>query len=65
MAADLGVLQDRFPEVEIGSYPFHEGGRYGARLLLTASDDERLGEAAQALDTVLARLGDAGVWEPQ
>jgi molybdenum cofactor synthesis domain-containing protein len=65
MAADLGALQDRFPEVEIGSYPFHEGGRYGARLLLTASDDERLGEAAQALAAVLARLGDAGVWEPQ
>ena len=34
MAADLGRLQEAFPEVEIGSYPFHEGGRYGARLLL-------------------------------
>jgi len=65
MAADLGALQERFGDVEIGSYPFHEGGRYGARLLLTASDDERLAEAAEALGAVLIRLGDAGVWEPQ
>ena len=65
LAADLGALQERFPEVEIGSYPFHEGGRYGARLLLTCADEARLATAAEALAAVLTRLGDAGVWEPQ
>lgn len=63
MAANLGQLQARFPDVEIGSYPFHEGTRYGARLLLTAADPVRLAVAAEALTAAMAVLGDAGEWE--
>jgi len=63
MADELGRLQARFADVEIGSYPFHEGGRYGARLLLTGADPARLAQAAEALTAATAALGDAGEWE--
>ncbi len=42
MAAGLGAIQAAHPEVEIGSYPFHRDGRYGSRLVVRATDPERL-----------------------
>lgn len=43
MAEGLGAIQAANPDVEIGSYPFHKEGRYGSRLVLRATDPERLG----------------------
>ena len=42
MAEGLGAIQAANPDVEIGSYPFHKEGRYGSRLVLRATDPERL-----------------------
>jgi molybdenum cofactor synthesis domain-containing protein len=43
MAEGLGAIQAANPDVEIGSYPFHKEGRYGSRLVMRATDPERLG----------------------
>ena len=42
MAQGLGAIQSANPDVEIGSYPFHKEGRYGARLVVRSTDPQRL-----------------------
>src|SRR3546814_5976817 len=48
VADGLARLQDRFPEVEIGSYPFNRAGVFGTRLVLRATDEGLLATAAAA-----------------
>lgn len=63
IAEGLGKLQDAFPEVEIGSYPFNRDGTFGTRLVFRAIDPERLDAAAAAIEALLAELGVAATWE--
>ena len=53
----LGVLQERFPDVSIGSYPFQRQGRYGASLVMRGPDAARVAEATEAVRTMLGDLG--------
>lgn len=57
IAKDLGQLQDRFPDLEIGSYPFFRQNRYGASFVLRGVDKERIDKAAAELADVIRRLG--------
>ena len=54
VAEPLRAIQDRYPEVDVGSYPFSEGDRYGTTLVIRGTDEavlERvLGEVRQMLD---------------
>ncbi len=66
VAAGLGEIQVRFPEVEIGSYPFMRRGRFGTTIVFRGTDRARIDAAAAALLELAARLGaeteeDAGV----
>ena len=63
LARGLGVLQARYPAVEMGSYPFHEEGVFGSRLVLSATDEAQLAEAAEDLEQMARDLGKPGVWE--
>jgi molybdopterin-biosynthesis enzyme MoeA-like protein len=58
MAAGLGEIQGRYPEVEIGSYPFHKMGIFGARLVLRSTDEQRLAAASEEVEAMVERLGD-------
>jgi molybdenum cofactor synthesis domain-containing protein len=59
LAKDFGALQARYPEVEMGSYPFSRGGRLGVRLVLRATEEDRLSAAAGELDGMIGALGGA------
>ena len=63
LAEGLGALQDRFPAVEIGSYPFHEEGVFGSRLVLSSTDETVLSEACVELEALALELGKSGIWE--
>lgn len=63
VAEGLGGLQARYPEVEIGSYPFSRDGVFGTRLVLRATDAALLDKAAGELDALLAELGARASWE--
>ena len=63
LAGGLGVLQERYPGAEFGSYPFHEEGTFGARLVISTTDEAELAEAAAALEAMVRDLGKEGVWE--
>jgi molybdenum cofactor synthesis domain-containing protein len=46
LAADLGRIQERFPDVSIGSYPFFRQGKLGVNLVLRSTEPDRLAAAA-------------------
>ncbi|HEY4133687.1 MAG TPA: molybdopterin-binding protein [Alphaproteobacteria bacterium] len=62
MAADLGTLQDRYADVEIGSYPsFGRREDPGVRIVLRATDKARLDAASGEFVAMAARLGGTAV----
>ncbi|HEU0069793.1 MAG TPA: molybdopterin-binding protein [Alphaproteobacteria bacterium] len=62
MAADLTALQQRFGDVEIGSYPsFGKPGETGVRIVLRGIDAARLAEASEGFVALAQGLGGEAV----
>ena len=57
IAKGLGELQQRYPVLEIGSYPFFRQGRFGASFVLRGTDTAALKSAAAELRTLIRSLG--------
>jgi len=57
LAKDLAVLQDRWPDVEIGSYPYFRRGDFGVTLVLRSTDRDRLLAATEELRSLVRQLG--------
>lgn len=57
VATPLAALQAAYADVQMGSYPFVEQRRYGTYLVLRSVDDERLGEALEALWGIISEHG--------
>ncbi len=55
LAAPLAALQLQHPRVQLGSYPFQEGGRFGVTIVARAEDPEALERAAQGVQRLLQR----------
>jgi molybdenum cofactor synthesis domain-containing protein len=64
IAKPLAELQGRYPEVEIGSYPFFRHGKLGSSLVLRATDAQRLEAAAAELLALVRSLGGEPEAEP-
>ncbi len=63
LAPGFEALQARFPDIEMGSYPFNRGGRFGSSLVLRSTDSDQLAQAAQGLRNLIAELGEEAVRE--
>ena len=57
VAAGLGALQDRYPALEIGSYPFFRQGRFGASFVLRGTAQGLIDAAAEELRALIRELG--------
>jgi hypothetical protein len=57
LAKDLGALQDRYPELEIGSYPYFRRGDFGVTLVVRGTDSARLADATDELKALIRTLG--------
>jgi molybdenum cofactor synthesis domain-containing protein len=57
IAEGLTALQNKHPDVEIGSYPFFRLGRFGVSLVARGVDREALDQTADELKAMLAALG--------
>jgi molybdenum cofactor synthesis domain-containing protein len=57
LAPGLTAIQERYPEVEIGSYPFYKMGVVGVRLVLRATGPERLKAATGEVSKLVRGLG--------
>lgn len=56
VANPLGALQDQFPDVAIGSYPYQRDGKFQTSLVLRSRDTARLQQATEQLRTILAEI---------
>ncbi|MDG6094531.1 competence/damage-inducible protein A [Acetobacter sp. AN02] len=60
IAAALGELQDRWPQIDIGSYPYHrEDGRRGVALVAKGTDADALAAVSDSLRNIIETV--AGV----
>lgn len=57
VASDLAAIQDDYPEVDIGSYPFYRDGRFGTSLVLRSDDVDRLEAATARVEAMVRALG--------
>ena len=57
LANDLGALQARYPDLEIGSYPYFRRGDFGVTLVLRGTEKVRLAVAVEELNTLIRTLG--------
>jgi molybdopterin-biosynthesis enzyme MoeA-like protein len=60
IAVPAATVQKAFPDVRIGSYPYHDGKKFTTRLVLRSRDRERLMMATKAMREALDRLGTPG-----
>lgn len=62
LAEGLEAIQDKFPDLDLGSYPFHrEDGRRGVALVAKGQDKTEVEAAAQAIYDLLKEKGGAPV----
>ena len=55
IAAALTEIQDRFPDVELGSYPFYRSERYGTTLVMRGTSESDLASMLREIkDTIIA-----------
>jgi molybdenum cofactor synthesis domain-containing protein len=57
IANDLAALQQRFADVEIGSYPYFRRADFGVTLVLRGTERLRLDDATEELIALVRRLG--------
>src|SRR3954453_8077946 len=57
IAAELGALQDRYPDLEIGSYPYFRRSDFGTTLVVRGTDAERIAAAVAELTALIRKLG--------
>ena len=60
VAKPLGAIQDQYPNVTIGSYPFESPQGYATNLVLRARDIDALEDAAQAVSAMAEDLHSQG-----
>jgi len=56
IAVPAADVQKEFPNVRIGSYPYHDGQRFTTRLVLRSRDAETLEAARAAMEAALSKL---------
>jgi molybdopterin-biosynthesis enzyme MoeA-like protein len=57
IAQDLAALQERYLDLEIGSYPYFRRSDFGVTLVVRGIDRERIGSAIAELTTLIRSLG--------
>jgi molybdenum cofactor synthesis domain-containing protein len=63
IANGLSALQDRYPHVDIGSYPFYRQDRYGTNLVIRGTDEATLEALRGELRALVVGLGGEAVDE--
>ncbi|MEO1193673.1 MAG: molybdopterin-binding protein [Pseudomonadota bacterium] len=57
VAAGLGEIQNRHPQLDLGSYPFQQEGRFGTRLVARGTDQAALASARSEILGLIESLG--------
>jgi molybdenum cofactor synthesis domain-containing protein len=57
IAAGLGAIQKRQPNVSIGSYPFYRNEKFGTSLVVRGTDGEMIGKVVEEIRALATELG--------
>ena len=57
VAEELSKMQDNYPEVEIGSYPFNKEGQFGTSLVMRSANLDSLERCASDVAEMVKKLG--------
>ncbi|MBT4486894.1 MAG: competence/damage-inducible protein A [Rhodospirillaceae bacterium] len=57
LANGLTALQEKYPDVGLGSYPFYRDGRFGASIVARSQVPDRLADAAHEIRQMMRDLG--------
>ena len=57
LAAGLGSVQQRFPNLSFGSYPYYRGGKFGVSIVVRSTKQNELDEAVEAVRQLIQGLG--------
>lgn len=58
IAGPLREIQDKFPAVDLGSYPFFKQNRYGTSLVMRGTDEALLDEMLEAVKQAIVSAGE-------
>jgi molybdenum cofactor synthesis domain-containing protein len=58
IAQALAQIQVRFPDIDLGSYPFFRQERYGTSLVMRGTDEATLDEMLEAVKTAIIAAGE-------
>ncbi len=58
IAGALREIQERFPGVDLGSYPFFRDNRYGTSLVMRGTDEALLDEMLEEVKSAIVRAGE-------
>lgn len=56
LAGPLGEIQDNFPDVDIGSYPFFKDRLFGTCLVVRSCDQEKLDAVVDSINTLVSAI---------
>ena len=57
IARQLGQIQDAYPHIDLGSYPFHRDERYGTTLVMRGTDEAALDAMLNEVSGLITELG--------
>ena len=63
IAKGLGEIQNRYADLDIGSYPFYRRGEFGTSLVLRGRDAVRLAAGTEEVIALVKGLGGTPVEE--
>lgn len=58
IAKPLETIAQRYPDLDVGSYPFSRDGRFGANLVVRGTDQAQIAAAMQEIVAAMTELGD-------
>ena len=58
IARALGEIQQRFPTVDLGSYPFFRQDRYGTSLVMRGTSEAELDAMLEAVNAAIVEAGE-------
>jgi len=55
IAIDLEKIQDRYPDIDIGSYPYSKEGSFGTVLVMRSTDEEKVLKCKAEVENMLQK----------
>ena len=57
IAGKLAIIQDKHPDVDLGSYPFYRKDGFGANLVMRGTDESELNEMKEEVSAMIVSFG--------